>query len=329
MGKSWAYLCSRDEASDAYAKLKNEGNLNLNFKPMPYEDGIAIPIMNGNIELEFEEILRSDPHIRLKKLLNNPPKKWEIIGDLVIFPQDSFSESETRNWEQIASALGCNRVAIQAEIEPGIMRESRLKLVYGIDGWVVHRENFVEYEFDATKVMFSSGNITERRRMGGLNMSNEVVIDAYSGIGYYTIPMIKSAGAKHVHACEINPNSVEALNKGLRRNDLTNQCTIHEGDNRKTMKNLYGIADRVILGLIPSSQPTWGLAIKCIKPEGGIIHIHMNVHENEIEEWVSKTKDWFSIASGRDTSVLNLEKVKWYCPHIRHVVLDLKLEAVN
>ena len=29
---------------------------------------------------------------------------------------------------------------------------------------------------------------------------------------------------------------------------------------------------------------TWGLAINCLKQEGGVIHVHMNVHEDEIEE---------------------------------------------
>ena len=31
---------------------------------------------------------------------------------------------------------------------------------------VIHRENFVDYEFDAAEIMFSSGNVTERRENG-------------------------------------------------------------------------------------------------------------------------------------------------------------------
>ncbi len=329
MAKSWAYICSRELANETYDKLKAEGKINTQLKPKPHNGKIAIPVKNGEIELDFDEVEKSNPHIRLEELISNPPKKWEIVGDMAIFPAGSFSEKMPENWDQIANALGCNRVAIQNEIDPGIMRESRLQILHGDNGWVVHRENFVEYEFDATKVMFSSGNITERRRMGNMDMTNEIVIDAYCGIGYYTIPILKRSGAKHVHACEINPNSIEALEKGLIRNNLTEDCTIYEGDNRITLKQLYGIADRIILGLIPSSQPSWGLAIKCIKPEGGIIHIHMNVHENEIKEWAEKTMQWFNIASGRNTTIVNVEEVKSYCPHIIHVVLDLKLDSIN
>lgn len=39
-----------------------------------------------------------------------------------------------------------------------------------------------------------------------------------------------------------------------------------------------GIADRVILGLIPSSEDSWVTACSCIKPTtGGWLHIHGNI----------------------------------------------------
>ena len=91
------------------------------------------------------------------------------------------------------------------------------------------------------------------------------------------------------------------------------------------MKSLRGVADRVILGLIPSSMNAWGNAIRCLKPEGGVLHIHMNVHEDEIETWSGKTADWFATASGKTAEILHLEVVKQYSPRIMHVVLDLKL----
>ena len=173
--------------------------------------------------------------------------------------------------------------------------------------------------------MFSSGNVTERRRMGEIQTKDEIIVDAFCGIGYYTLQFLVRGLANHVHACEINPNSIIALQKGLKRNDVSERCTIHEGDNKVTMKSLRGVADRVILGLIPSSMNAWGNAIRCLKPEGGVLHIHMNVHEDEIEAWSGKTADWFATASGKTAEILHLEVVKQYSPRIMHVVLDLKL----
>ena len=291
---------------------------------MPYGEMIAIPVKKGDLMLNFDDVMKDNPHDKLSSVVENPPKKWEKLGDMVIFQNGT----QTDGWplEKVAETLGASRIAIQSEIDPGMERKSQLKLILGEDGWVVHKENFVEYEFDATAVMFSSGNVTERRRMGELDTNGEIIVDAYSGVGYYTLQFLVQGDAKHVHACEINPDSIEALRKGLERNDVANKCTIYEGDNRKTMKQLSGIADRVILGLIPSSMNTWGLAINCLKPTGGVIHVHMNVHENEVEEWTDKTVDWFSTVSGKNVKALHLEDVKQYSPRIRHVVLDLMFD---
>ena len=320
---SFAHICDRDSANDEYQRLKEIGILNQDLKPMPYNDSIAIPVTQGELELEFEITERQNPHIELQSILDNPPKRWEKLGDMVIFKQGT----DTSNWnlKEVAKTLGAKRIAIQNEIDSGPKRESRLELIHGDDGWVIHKENFVEYEFDATQVMFSSGNVTERRRMGEIQTKDEVIVDAFCGIGYYTLPFLVRGLAKHVHACEINPNSITALRKGLKRNGVSERCTIHEGDNKITMKSLRGIADRVILGLIPSSMNAWGNAIRCLKPSGGVLHIHMNVHEDEIQEWAKKTAEWFATASGMDSEILHTEIVKQYCPRIMHVVLDLKL----
>ena len=323
MPNSPAHLCSREEAVEVFAKLKLDGKLNPDLKPMPYEQFIAFPVWEAELILEFETVVRSDPHLRLGSILDEPPKKWEILGDLVIFPEGT----NVTGWPlaEVAEALGCKRVAIQAEIDSGQMRKSRMELVHGEDGWVIHRENFIDYEFDATKVMFSSGNVTERRRMGEIDCKDEIIVDAFAGIGYYTLPFLVRGKAGHVHVCEMNPDSIAALEKGLARNGVTNRCTIHPGDNRQTLPKLRGIADRVNLGLIPSSMSAWASAIRCLKPSGGMIHVHMNVHEDEIEDWCEKTVEWFATGSGKHATATHLEKVKWYCPHIRHVVLDIKI----
>lgn len=323
MPTSYTYLCSRGDASKEYDRLKAEGLLNRDLKPMPYGELIAIPVNTGELKLDFQRVERNNPHDSLQKILPNPPRKWEKLGDMVVFPQGT----DTSDWPlgDVAEALNCNRVAIQHEIDPGVTRKSQLELVYGEDGWVVHRENFVDYEFDATQVMFSSGNVTERRRMGEIQADGEIIVDAFCGVGYYTLQFLVRGKAKHVHACEINPESIVALKKGLARNSVSDRCSIYPGDNRQTLKQLQGVADRVILGLIPSSMNAWGLAIRCLKDSGGILHIHMNVHENEIDEWAEKTAEWFATASGKSTKIIHIETVKQYCPHIMHVVLDLEI----
>ena len=68
--------------------------------------------------------------------------------------------------------------------------------------------------------------------MGDHNLSDENVLDLYAGIGYYTLPMLVRANAKHVTATEWNSNALRDLNKGLMENKVEKRCTVLEGDNR-------------------------------------------------------------------------------------------------
>jgi hypothetical protein len=65
--------------------------------------------------------------------------------------------------------------------------QSHVTLVHpaGGDGWVKVSQNGLVYSFDVTRVMFSRGNVNERRRMGTLNARGETVLDLYAGIGCF------------------------------------------------------------------------------------------------------------------------------------------------
>ena len=196
------------------------------------------------------------------------------------------------------------------------------------DSSVVFTDHGMTYTFDAAKVMFSSGNITERRRIGNLDMRDEVVVDAYAGVGYYTFPMLMHAGAAHVHACEINPASLAGLRAGAEANGIVGKMTVHEGDNLASLAELKGVADRCHLGLLPSSEKVWEACLLALKPTGGTLHVHMNVEEERIEAWVEQTVNRFKQMTeahqlGFEVRPHHLERVKWFAPRVRHVVLDL------
>jgi tRNA wybutosine-synthesizing protein 3 len=78
----------------------------------------------------------------------------------------------------------------QGKIMPNGTRDSTLELLLGDNGWVTHYENGICYSLDATKCMFSSGNRSEKLRMGQLNCRDEVVVDLFAGIGYFVLPFL-------------------------------------------------------------------------------------------------------------------------------------------
>ena len=291
---------------------------------------------------KIEKLLVANSLILTKEMVNFLPKKWELFSDLAIVPSDSLNSKEWQDllsknealseeiWQMIADSLKVSRIARQSEIANDKLRSSQVKMIVGDSGEVEFVDYGVKFWLDVTKVMFSSGNVTERHRIGSIDMTGEVVVDAFSGIGYYTLPMLVRSNAKHVYACELNPNSIDALTKGADLNAVSDRLTIIEGDNQITLKSLSRMADRVHLGILPSSENTWQLAIDCLKQSGGIIHIHMNVRENEISSFVDYClKQLQQYAVHREFNVvelIHLEKVKWYAPHIRHIVIDVSVK---
>ena len=167
---------------------------------------------------------------------------------------------------------------------------------------------------------------TGARRSAG----EEVIVDLFAGIGYFTLPILVHSRPRLVFACEWNPAAVEGLRAGLKANGVPpERCSVLEGDNRVVAP--VGVADRVLLGLIPSSEGSWRTAVLCLKEEGGVMHVHGNVREGGEGEWMRYVEERMSGLAeeegrGWEVKVRHLEKVKWYAPRVRHVVADVMCE---
>ena len=216
------------------------------------------------------------PHDRLYDSISsflgkNPPseipKKWERFSDIAILPSGSFEDEGWGDivgpdlWKAVARGLNVERLGVMGEVT-GRIRKSGVKMLLGDDDWVVRRENGVDYGYHVTKCMFSAGNVNERRRMGEIVRRGEVIVDLFAGIGYYSLPILVHSEVEHVHCCEWNDDAVESLEWSLERNNVSSLCTVHRGDNRETCKSIGKVADRVILGLLPTSEKSFEAAME-------------------------------------------------------------------
>ncbi|XP_067404503.1 tRNA wybutosine-synthesizing protein 2 homolog [Emydura macquarii macquarii] len=247
-----------------------------------------VPSKAAQVQSPTRELCRKLQHLVLgsggrwsDELVDDLPRSWQRHGDLILLSEDKFraalwKELGPELWETVASALGARRIARRGRVSPDGVRSPTVTLLLGQDGWVEHVDNGIRYAFDVTRCMFSPGNITEKLRVASLPCAGEVLVDLYAGIGYFTLPYLVHAGAAFVHACEWNPDAVEALRKNLEMNGVQDRCQIHQGDNRQL--ELRDVANRVNLGLLPSSEEGWPIACQLLRKDtGGILHIHQNV----------------------------------------------------
>ena len=98
----------RELAANTYAELKETGNLNPDLAPKVFEGGIAIPTYTGEMIEEFATSpKKSAPHLNLRmaKKKGSITNKWQKLGDLVLFPENSFSEQTVIDWQAGAVAL--------------------------------------------------------------------------------------------------------------------------------------------------------------------------------------------------------------------------------
>lgn len=271
---------------------------------------------------------------------------WKNLASLykstrVVRRGDIDSESAVREsghrilWPLPASITSSNSVNESRCTNHGYIPQSTGP---GSPGWITVTEHKIKQSFDLTRVMFSRGNVTEKKRFGLMVQPDDVVLDMYAGIGYYTLPALVHGHAKHVTACEWNPNAVYALRYNLIANQVDHRAVVLEGDCRLTLRTLatnqndqkYCYFDRISLGLLPSSEGGWPVAVACLNREkGGWLHIHGNVPTVERQQWahwlcrslvcISKkneySSDWHAIC-------VHTERVKSFAPKVDHLVAD-------
>jgi tRNA G37 N-methylase Trm5 len=338
--------------------------LELTEATLPQSRWASSPAMSARSALRALLETRGVRWDRAQAMAKTLPHRWERVGDAVMVPRETFAAEVWRGgggggestlldevWPTLARVFSARLVVRKSRVDIGPKRESRCELVWSrraagapnasraaaldaTDTFVQVVQHGVRYTFDILKVMFSAGNVTERGRMGAVGAAGDVVVDLFCGIGYFTVPLLARAGAAHVHACEWNAHSVEALRRNLALNGVADRCTVYEGDNQIAAAKLVGVADRVLLGLLPDAERAYGAAVGVLKPQrGGWMHVHGNVPSTAEgrAEWSRSLEATFSeLARARgcawasDVHVRHVEVVKAYAPYVDHCVADVQ-----
>lgn len=192
---------------------------------------------------------------------------------------------------------------------------------------VLHKEHGVKYKFDITEIMFSQGNLNERKHLGNLVDDGEIIVDMFAGIGYFSLPMAVLSKPEKIYSIEINPTAYKYLETNIELNDVEDTVIPIHGDcKEKTIElSKRGIkADRVVMGVFPAPKDYIEEALAVTKDSGTIIHYEGIVDgENELKLYEEFTD--VATKSGFKTKLLDNRFIKSYGPNLYHSVYDIKV----
>jgi tRNA wybutosine-synthesizing protein 2 len=243
--------------------------------------------------------------------------KGKVIGDILVIKGD------IENPEKLLETPGVNRIVKLGRIS-GLKREPAVEMVIGEGTETIHRENKCSFKLDVSRIMWSKGNTTERKRMSTITKQGETVVDMFAGIGYFSIPIAVHSKPAKIYSIEINPVSYGYLCENVHLNKVEDILEPILGDCRETAPR--GVADRVLMGYIGNTNEYLDVAMDVLK-EDGIIHYHESVPDKlKFIRPVDRIEE-AAIAAGREmVEIVNKRIIKPYSPGVYHVVVDAKIK---
>ncbi|MDR2830120.1 MAG: class I SAM-dependent methyltransferase family protein [Methanobrevibacter sp.] len=239
--------------------------------------------------------------------------KWKKIGRILILDHYPKDLKEVLDRFDVDSIIKINKIH-------GQMREPEIELLYGEITETTHKENGCFYSLDLSKVMWSKGNTNERMRIAKLVGDDEIVLDMFAGIGYFSIPIAVHSNPKRVISIEINPNSFKYLKKNIILNNVQGVVEPRLGDCKNFVKD--SSANRIIMGYVKNTHHYLNSALSILN-DGGILHYHETVPDKLVNTRpISRIR---KIAKDKEVKLLNISNIKKYAPGVSHVVLDVKI----
>ncbi len=193
------------------------------------------------------------------------------------------------------------------------------------DSIVTHKEHGVLYKFDITKIMFSKGNLNERKYLATLVKPGEYIIDMFAGIGYFSLPIGLFSEATLIYSIELNSVAFKYLQENVKLNHLEEKIIPIFGNCKEEVKNLAekGVkADRILMAVFPAPKDYISSALLCVKDSGTVVH-YEGVKEKD--KYIELFNEFNNVAkqNGYKCELKEYRVVKSYGPRLYHIVVDI------
>ncbi len=263
-----------------------------------------------------------------RDIINLLPRGYQKIGDIMIITLKSeLNQYREIIAEELIKLIPHTRmVLLKKGGITGDFRKPNLEIIKGEGGTeTVHFENNCIFKLDVMNIMFSKGNITERRRIAEFVKEGEIVVDMFAGIGYFSINIAVHAKPKKIIAIELNPVAYRYLLENIRLNKVEHVIEPVHGDAGVVCNQLNCKADRVIMGLLPTPKNYVKSALKILRRPGVVHYEGLCDYRNQCESLLKE----FLIAADlpeTDVKLLGCKRIKSFAPRKEHVRLDIQVD---
>lgn len=316
-----------EEGEALRRKLRAEGLLRADLEVRREGDRLLLPV-SGEVpgwtvtEADFEVVPQAPKDYR--DLLALPddvtaalPTSFDRIGDVVVF---KLADDLLEYRAMVGAALeefvaGCRTVALDRGVK-GPYRVRDLEVVAGERGTAtVHREHGVEMHVDPATAYFSPRLATERRRVADQVADGERVVDAFAGVGPFSLVIARHARPARVVAIELNPDAYRFLARNVGANGAGDVVVPVEGDAGELLAD-HGPADRIVMNLPHAAEGYLDAAQEALAP-GGTVHLYAVVEAAELGARRQALAD-------RGFDVADVREVHTYSPTSAVMAFDLR-----
>ena len=224
---------------DKYAIVEEQ--ITLNEKNFSYEDMFKYFIED---EINNKKLVENEASI--DQLLKSLPNGFEIVGKIAHMNlRDEYLKYKYFIGQLILDKNPSLSTVINkvGKID-NVYRTYEMEILAGEENYnVEHKEGNVKFQFDLRKTYWSSRLQNERDRVLKLLEKNQVLCDAFCGVGPLALRACKK-GVK-VYANDLNPDAYEYLNNNIKLNKLNKGNYViktYNMDAREFIKSLVNLS---------------------------------------------------------------------------------------
>jgi tRNA (guanine37-N1)-methyltransferase len=231
--------------------------------------------------------------------------------------------------EKIGKAKKVRSVAVVRGKTQGHERVRPIEVIWGdTNTTTLHREWGCLLKVDPSKVFFTPRLSYERMRVAKLVRGGETILNAFAGVGAFSILISKLHPSTKIISVDSNPYAFEFMLENRRLNKCWGVVPVLS-DALDVLKSFSDRFDRVLLPLPELSLKALPYAVRCVK-NGGVIHFYGTACR---KRGLPQPSDlWHDIKEAAEVGgevgmkILNFRKVRAVNRGIYHVVYDLLVQ---